>query len=335
MKYYDAIIIHFIDDDNSVHNIIVDGGDKRSPKFCYTDRLKKELELIFNKNEQIDLWVITHIDDDHIGGLYNFIEDNEFFTLHCDKLKEVWMNYGGNGDYNVRRNGEVGYKSGKELRNLLREEHVLVKEMIVAGQITNIGDAKFVVVAPSKDAYNKYIKWWNKREFGKAVSVSDGLIGGTNCDYDKKFVDFDLNSYQEDDDVKNNSSIAFLMIYQRVNLLFTADSCSSILMDGLNRFIMSGRDKLKLNFMHVPHHGSSRNSSLEFLKKIESPLFVVTGDAMNPYNLPDKETIARLMAAYPDGFELHFPQLNFCLNSIFAKETMGNMKVCDGANFNF
>lgn len=45
MLYYDAIIIRFTGDDGSVHNIFVDGGNINSRKFCYTDRLKKNLNF--------------------------------------------------------------------------------------------------------------------------------------------------------------------------------------------------------------------------------------------------------------------------------------------------
>ena len=57
MQYYDAIVIHFTDDEEHAHNILVDGGEINSPKYCYTDRLKGKLEEIFNKCESIDLWV--------------------------------------------------------------------------------------------------------------------------------------------------------------------------------------------------------------------------------------------------------------------------------------
>lgn len=45
MQYYDAIIIRFTGEDGSVHNIFVDGGDIHSRKFCYTDSLKKNLNI--------------------------------------------------------------------------------------------------------------------------------------------------------------------------------------------------------------------------------------------------------------------------------------------------
>ena len=68
--------------------------------------------------ESIDLWIITHIDNDHIGGLYNFINDTDFFETHHEQLKEVWMNYGGNGDYEIKRTGTIGYHGGKKIARL-------------------------------------------------------------------------------------------------------------------------------------------------------------------------------------------------------------------------
>lgn len=59
----------------------MDGGEVNSPKYCYTDRLKIELESLFSRAKAIDLWIITHFDNDHISGLYNFINDAEFFDL--------------------------------------------------------------------------------------------------------------------------------------------------------------------------------------------------------------------------------------------------------------
>ena len=43
-----------------------------------------------------------------------------------------------------------------------------------------------------------------------------------------------MELYNEDNEVKNNSSIAFVLSYHDYNLLFSADSCSSILSNGLN-----------------------------------------------------------------------------------------------------
>ena len=335
MKYYDAIIIRFTGEDGSVHNLFVDGGDVKSRKFCYIDKLKKELENLFRRGESIDLWIITHIDNDHIGGLYNFINDTEFFETNHERLKEVWMNYGGEGDYDVQRTGLIGYQDGKKLRDLLKEKCVSVKKNILLGHSLTLSDATITVVAPNESAMKRYIEWWNKKEFKHIVQTSDGLIKGGEWDYDKKFKDFDLMQYKEDNDVKNNSSIAFVLSYHGYNLLFSADSCSTLLFDGLKDGNILKDGKYKFDLMHIPHHGSCRNSSFVFLKDIICPKYVISGDGTNIHRLPDKETIARLNAANPMGCELHFTQMNFKLKEIFSNDDCGNLKVINDANFTF
>ena len=335
MHYYDAIIIHFTDDDGNPHNIIVDGGEINSAKYCYTDRLKGKLVEIFNNGESIDLWVITHIDNDHIGGLYNFINDKEFFESYHQQLKEVWMNYGGKGDYDVQRDGTIGYSSGKKLRDVLREKKVNVREGIIAGHSATFANVEITVVAPDADTYDRYIKWWNGKEFKEKVETTDGLVSGGDWDYETAFKDFDLTHYEEDKNVKNNSSIAFVLTYEKHSILFAADSCSSILMKGLKAANLVKDGKVKLDLMHIPHHGSSRNTSYRFLETIDSSKYVITGNGENRYKLPDKETIARLNATNPEGCELHFTVMNSKLKEIFEGEEDHRMMVCEGATFTF
>lgn len=333
MQYYDAIIIRFTDDEGIAHNIIVDGGEVKYPKYCYIERLKGKLENIFSRGESIDFWVITHVDNDHIGGLYHFINDTVFFEEHHHQLKEVWMNYGGKGDYDVQRKGTIGYHGGKKLRDVLHEKNVCVKEGVRAGCFISKGNAGITVIAPDEKAYKRYIEWWNGKEFKENVKTDDGLVSGGDWDYDKKIKDFDLDYYDEDKEVKNNSSIAFVLTYHNHQLLFAADSCSTILMKGLKDALILNDGVARMDLMHIPHHGSCRNSSYDFLKSIECPKYIITGNGENKYKLPDKETIARLVAANPEGCDLHFTSHNNKLREIFADEGNLNLRVCYMAEF--
>lgn len=335
MQYYDAILIHFTDDDGHVHNILVDGGEINLPKYCYTDRLKRKLEEIFSKGEQIDLWIISHIDNDHIGGLYNFINDKYFFERYYQQLKEVWMNYGGKGDYDVQRDGTIGYSSGKKLRDVLLEKNVNVKEGVKVGHTETFTDVKIMVVAPDADTYDHYIKWWNGKEFKEKVQTAEGMVSGSDWDYEVEFKDFDLSHYEEDKDVKNNSSIAFVLSYREHSVLFASDSCSTILTKGLKDTGFLKNDKAIFDLMHIPHHGSSRNSSYLFLEIINCPRYVITGNGENRYKLPDKETIARLNAANQKGCELYFTMMNSKLQQIFEGEEDHHLTVCEGAIFTY
>lgn len=335
MQYYDAILIQFTGEDGMLHTIIVDGGHIDLPKFCYTERLKKKLELIFSNGNSIDLWIVTHIDNDHIGGLYSFINDSVFFETYHDRLKEVWMNYGDNGDFNVQRTGVIGYNDGKKLRDAIVEKHVCIKQNILAGELATISDAIITVVAPNVDAMKRYLKWWNSHEFKDVVQTADGFVKGYEWDYNKRFKDFDPDKYEEDKEVKNNSSIAFIITFKSYRLLFAADSCTSILKAGLEKMKMYENGTLKLDFMHIPHHGSSRNTSIEFLRSIHCQRYMITGNGENRYKLPDKETIARLIFANPSGCEIHFTQLNSKLKEIFEDDEHDNLTIVSEAIFNF
>jgi len=335
MNYYDAIVIRYDGNDGIFHNILIDGGDYRNPTLCYTENIKPRLQKIFKEGEVVDLWIITHIDDDHIGGLFHFLNDTDFYRQNAYKLKNVWMNYGGMGDYKVHTMGEISYDHGRELRDMILSNGSNVLGGITTGVTLDVAGARISVVGPSESALSEYKTWWNKQECPDLFSKSKGEIDGKENDYEKPFADFDVSNYSEDKSVTNRSCIAVVLTYNEHNLFFSADSCSSILRDGLisQGFVRNGL--AKFDMMHIPHHGSCRNTSKEFLEMINCDCFVITGNGRNKHNLPDKETIARLIAAKPEGFSLHFSNYNSTIDQMFDNERVNFFKVYRKAEFSY
>ncbi|MBQ0087850.1 MAG: MBL fold metallo-hydrolase [Prevotellaceae bacterium] len=335
VNYYDAIFIRYDGNDVFFHNILIDGGDYRNATLCYTNNLKPRLQKIFNAGEVIDLWIITHIDDDHIGGLFHFVNDTDFYRQNACKLKKIWMNYGGMGDYKVHTTGEISYDHGRELRDMILGMGTNVLGDITTGVTLDIAGTGITVVGPPASALSEYKTWWNKQECPDIFSTSKGEIDGKENDYDKPFADFDVSNYSEDKSVTNRSSIAVVITSHERNLLFSADSCSSILKDGLisQGFVQHG--VARVDVMHIPHHGSCRNTSKEFLDMIDCDNYVITGNGRNKYHLPDKETIARLKAANPRGFSLHFSNYNSTIEQIFENEKDESFNVCPKAEFTY
>lgn len=74
--------------DNKYH-VMVDGGTA----YTYKHFLKSRLQSLANRGKKIDLLIVSHIDNDHIGGIINFIKDNG-----CSKnpniipVGEIWHN---------------------------------------------------------------------------------------------------------------------------------------------------------------------------------------------------------------------------------------------------
>ncbi len=68
VKYGDCFIIKTFDNKGEEFNILMDGG----PGNSFLAVLKRELQ----DKPKIDLLIITHIDDDHIKGLNNFLKSS-------------------------------------------------------------------------------------------------------------------------------------------------------------------------------------------------------------------------------------------------------------------
>jgi glyoxylase-like metal-dependent hydrolase (beta-lactamase superfamily II) len=66
----DAIRIRFIGNDGNPHNIFLDSGYERT----FRHILQQEINLLIQNGESIDLWIISHIHDDHIGGAIKYIK---------------------------------------------------------------------------------------------------------------------------------------------------------------------------------------------------------------------------------------------------------------------
>ncbi|MFA2807915.1 AVAST type 1 anti-phage system MBL fold metallo-hydrolase Avs1a [Bacillus mycoides] len=87
-RHGDAFLIRCREGTDSV-NILVDAG----PEDVYERELKPVLEEMKNNGEAIDLFIVTHIDDDHIGGAIALIEDNGLANQpNVIPIKEVWHN---------------------------------------------------------------------------------------------------------------------------------------------------------------------------------------------------------------------------------------------------
>ena len=89
----DAILISLFENDTP-RNILIDGGEAGT----YSDddnepgELKEVIDNIKKKRQKLDLLILTHIDDDHIGGILKWFEEDE---KAFEWIEEVWFNSGG------------------------------------------------------------------------------------------------------------------------------------------------------------------------------------------------------------------------------------------------
>ena len=299
----DCILISF-DHKGEKKNILIDGGIPRT----YQYHLKPELEKLVNENEKIDLLIITHIDDDHIGGIKELYQDVDFCR---DFIKEIWFNSGDllSDYYNAERealraveiikndqtNMSVG--QGITLENALKEEKGnWVQELTcVSGNIINFLGLSITVLAPNEAKLKRLHKHW-ETEMDKKVKMSE-----EHDDFEIPISELIKRKFMEDKAIPNGSSIALLIKENNKSVLLLGDAYPSIVSDSIEKIgLASKENKLKLDLVKVSHHASKGNTSPRLLTLIESNKFVISTDG-SKHGLPDKEAIARIIASQPNS----------------------------------
>ena len=309
----DAISIRFLDYNNQYRNILIDGGLGK----MYRGILRPEIEGIVNRSENIDLWIVSHIDNDHIGGVLEFVKDKTLSNrIDWNKIT-FWFNVANEAiepTVSILTTNLTSVERATKLRDFLKSKSILLENIIADIIPKDIFGAKFTILSPNLKAYNNLLQHWEKED----KSTSQKTTAKAN-DYKTKIEDFDLSKFKEDNAVPNGSSIAFLFEFQTKKILFLADSFPSIIFETLTEMGYSKTNKLHLDLMQVAHHGSKSNNSSLLLELIDCEHFVVSADAINRDNLPNKETLARYINHFKGvKVNFHFTHKNSQTNSIFS-----------------
>jgi beta-lactamase superfamily II metal-dependent hydrolase len=285
----DNILINYMGNDNHVHYIVLDCGDKNNSTL-----LAKEL----NKLATLDLLVITHIDNDHIGGLSKFLEDGG--VVKKGFIKNCWFNALSKVKSKANTEGLVGIKEGKLVRDTLAEKLGIELPFVTdLTQTLDLFGAKLTIVSPDTECLNKMQDKWRTVE----------PIGAKQSDYPKTIEQLLAQkppSFQTS--IENQSSIAFLFEYYDFKMLFLADSHPSVVARSLHNLGYSETNKLTIDYLKVSHHGSRLNTSEALLSLIDCRNFVFTADGKSN---PDKETLARIIQHF---YKPNVPPLSLIFN---------------------
>lgn len=296
----DSILISYQNTDNQPCHIILDGGEKDNFQL-----LKQELDSL----PYVNLLVITHIHNDHIGGLSQLVNDATF----CKKgfIKSCWFNAYTKIQHPLQQSGHIGVKEGILLRDDLTQR-LGIDLPFVTTQTPHLDlhSAKLTVLSPDFKSLEKMLAHWQIHE----------PIGTRQSDYDRTIEELAKKKQPRfDNSTVNRSSIAFLFEYEAVKILLLADSHPSVVEASLRALKYSEVNKLKVDYMKVAHHGSKYNTSSELLNLIECRQFIFTADGLSN---PDKVVLARIITHYydPDDapIKLIFTDKTTNLENIFS-----------------
>ncbi|MGE0813390.1 MAG: MBL fold metallo-hydrolase [Vicinamibacterales bacterium] len=310
---------------NPVRRILIDCG-RRSAYRAAAERLAADAR-------GLELFVLTHVDADHIAGAVPLLQDARFGP---SKVRDVWFNgwrhlNGLHWDPRTDTPETLGAQQGEYFAALLQDRGFqwnaafdgLAVKVPDDGPLPRIeleGGMVLTLLGPTTEKLDALRGRWEKElaavapakriepgDYERALEVlgSDrrqgpDLLGGG---HGGPIVIPDLLEvpFTPDEGEPNGTSITFLAEYQGLSVLFGADAHAPQVEASLRRLLAARRiERLPLTAFKLSHHGSARNTSPDLLRLVTCPHYLVSTNGTRHHH-PDPETLARVLDAAGKG----------------------------------
>jgi Metallo-beta-lactamase superfamily len=304
----DALWIEY-GSEGSVHRVLVDGGTPPTYQL-----LKQRIEALPAEDRVFDLFIITHVDTDHIGGALKLLADPALgATFH-----DVWFNDWDDlppcpnpsrgpvdGAIMTRVLQGLGIQRNRAFAGLpavvpdqgaLPGPHRLPGGMVLTllspgvPQLANLQCTwtRALRKAGLEDPAHPDMDKLNEKARRKGVRIPRGLAS-------REVEELADAAFVADRARANGSTIAVLAEYGGRSCLLAGDAFPSVLTSSLERLRTArGGASLAVDAFKLPHHGSRRNVSLELLGAVDCATYLFSTDG-SVHEHPDRQAVARVL----------------------------------------
>ncbi|MCK5111162.1 MAG: MBL fold metallo-hydrolase [Arcobacteraceae bacterium] len=285
----DCILIHQIDTNKK---ILIDSGPSKGKGRI---NVQNALREILAEDNLIDLAILTHNDDDHIGGYKSLIENKiiiitKFIFNNSDYIKDIFST----------SDKKYSYKQDIKLQDLLNNKDIELLNFYNENNTKKLtdfifNDFKFNFLSPNKSKLDCLHKWINKKdkeENKKQIQKFSSPLDKNNIckEFDDILNKLKLNDiFEEDTGAPNGSSLAFSLSIGSCNFLFLGDAHSSLIEQEIPKLKNKKFDLCKLS-----HHGSKKNTSKSLLKTFTCNDYLICSDGCNNHAHPSLYSIGRI-----------------------------------------
>ncbi len=332
-KHGDSLLLHY-GDPASPKLIVIDGGPNR----VYTPTLRPRLEAIRQTLPPgsalpIRMLMVSHIDDDHINGVLDMtaelVEKDENQEPLPYEIQTLWHNsfddvVGANSaELLSSGQAEVGAASLEEVSasigrlsteaaavvasvrqgRRLRDDATVLGLAVNqpgGGLITAKGGAsdfvdlddglEFQILGPRQERVEALQRKWDREleRLGLAV-VEAGDAGAAEM--------LDTSAY-------NLASLVVIARADGKTMLLTGDARGDHILASVRDAGLLVDDKLHVDLLKMPHHGSDRNVDTDFFRTVTAEHYVISGDGR--HGNPEVATFEMIFTARGnDPFTLH------------------------------
>lgn len=287
-KHGDCLLLHW-GTSKDRRLAVIDGG----PDLVYSTALKPRLLQIANGEPlTIDLLMLSHIDDDHINGLLDMLEEIDSGDLDAT-VELAWFNsleglldgdlptnstavtasvhaaFAPRADSKAPWEDKVlaSVPQGQDLGNALKSMGLMetlnhpYPQLVMRGlgpKDATISGLKLTPIAPDRKAVEALRKVWKEKRRDDADPVTAAYK--------------DRSPY-------NLSSIVVIAEYGERTMLLTGDALGRHILEGLEEIDWPKQNgRWHFDLIKLPHHGSQNNVTQEFFETVTADCYLVSGD---------------------------------------------------------
>jgi beta-lactamase superfamily II metal-dependent hydrolase len=271
--------------------VLIDAGTEPTWKNALRQRLDPPVKL--------QLFVLTHIDADHIAGGIPLLKEGTNV-----EIADIWFNGWRHLPKNV-----LSAMQGEVFSTLIRERQLEWNGAFGGQRVAVDGDTlpertlpgglRLTVLSPTPRMLGRLARQWKKQIERKGLRPGDHRrfrrFLARHPTLSTNVPKLASLPFKGDTSAPNGSSIALLAEYDGKAVLLAGDAYASVLSQSISRLLESREQRrLPLAACKVSHHGSRGNTNRRLLELLDCTRFLIScnGDL---HNLPDNETIGRIV----------------------------------------
>jgi Metallo-beta-lactamase superfamily len=287
--------------EDASHHLVIDGGPEKAGTL--RSHIHSRMAASADRKLHIDLLVVTHVDNDHIGGVLEVLERLPSGLT----IGEVWFN----AYRHLLPPDRLGPDQGDRLSEALdrlqpkvpwnvafNEGPIVIPDQGELPHRTRQDGLTITVLGPERSQLARLEPVWRRvvademTEEGPRKRQPEDLLGRDDP-WPPDIAALAQQRFRSDTGEANGSSIALLVEYEGKRILCAADAHAVPLASALGR-LPDEEERIRLSAFKLSHHGSRKSTSSELLKRVACNRYLISTNG-SYFGHPDPEAIARVL----------------------------------------
>src|SRR5215469_6282168 len=291
----------------SVHRILIDGGTPPTYQI-----VKDRIQALPPAERHFELFIVTHVDTDHIGGALKLLADRSLGGT----FQDVWFNDQEKlppcldslrGPIDGAILTRVLHGLGVKPNHAFEGKAAVIPEAGELPMVSLEGGMQLTLLSPGPAQLAELNCNWmavlrkaglgpgapsaeqlNEQARRKGVEIRRALRAET-------VEELANTQFVPDRSRANGSTIGVLAEYDGASCVLAGDAFAGVLVRSLHRLASDrGERRLAVTAFKLPHHGSRRNVSVELLDAVDCSMYMFSTDG-SVFGHPDPEAVARVI----------------------------------------